>query len=114
MLTRKTYNALAQLISDNLIEFNSDQGIIILKDSFKYQLLEYLKRDNRNFDKDRFIDASQLENKLEANEKSFIERQIDNAIYSDPSDPTHISNYIDEALEHCTGSEIGKYGNRLS
>ena len=111
MLTRKTYNALAQLIADNLIEFNSDQGIIILKDQFKYRLLEYLKSDNRNFDKDRFIEASQLENKLEANEKSFIERQIDNAIYSDP---THISNHIDDALEHCTGSDIGKYGYRVS
>lgn len=113
MLSRKHYNALAQLISDNLIEFNSDQGLLILKDQFKYRLLEYLKSDNRNFDKDRFIQASQLENRLEENEKSFIERQIDNANYPD-SDPDHISNHVEAVLKDITGMEIGKYGERIS
>jgi len=46
-------------------------------------LLSFLKRDNRNFDKDRFIEASNLERPAE--------------YYSD--EPKHISNVIDTALD---------------
>jgi len=112
MLSRKHYNALSKLIADNLIEFNSDKGIIILKDRFKYNLLEYLKIDNRNFDKDRFIEASLLENTIDQETEG-------NQIKLDPKDLSHISNHVEAVvkqfnLDHCTGAEIGKYGERIS
>ena len=60
-LTRKHYNELAEIIRDNLIEFNSLEGKIIFGDYFKTQLLSFLKRDNRNFQKDLFLEASGLD-----------------------------------------------------
>lgn len=93
-MTRKHYTELAQIIRDNLVEFNSQKGEIIFKEYFKTELLSFLKRDNRAFKKDLFIEASGLE--------------LD--ILSMAKHPEHISNHLEKALEHATGSEIGKFG----
>jgi hypothetical protein len=102
-LTRKHYNELAEIIRDNLIEFNSLEGKIIFGDYFKTQLLSFLKRDNRNFKKDLFLEASGLDSPT-------LEELENTPPYSEQSE--HISNSLEEALRHATGSEIGKFGYR--
>jgi len=82
-LSRKHYTELSEILRDNLIEYNTKDGQLIFNEDLKRQLLSFLKRDNRNFDKDRFIEASNLERPAE--------------YYSD--EPKHISNVIDTALD---------------
>jgi hypothetical protein len=100
-LSKKHYNELAEIIRDNLIEFNSLEGKIIFGDYFKTQLLSFLKRDNRAFKKDLFLEASGLDSPT-------LEDLENTPPYSEQSE--HISNSLDEALRNATGSEIGKFG----
>ena len=100
-LSKKHYNELAEIIRDNLIEFNSLEGKIIFGDYFKTQLLSFLKRDNRNFQKDLFLEASGLDSPT-------LEELENTPPYSD--EPEHVSNYLDKALSEATGSEIGRFG----
>ena len=100
-MTRKHYNELAEIIRDNIIEFNSLEGKIIFGDYFKTQLLSFLKRDNRNFQKDLFLEASGLDSPT-------LDELENTPSYSEQSE--HVSNHLEKALRDATGSEIGKFG----
>ena len=106
-MTRKHYNELAEIIRDNLIEFNSSEGKIIFGDYFKTQLLSFLKRDNSNFQKDRFSQDSGLD--LPTQE------DLENPEWNSQNnnEPQHISQIIPQALGDSLGAEIGRFGKRL-
>jgi len=88
-LSRKHYNELSEILKDNLIDYNTKDGQLIFNEDLKRQLLSFLKRDNRNFDKDRFVEASNLERPADSYEP--IKH------YGD--EPAHVSNVIDTALD---------------
>ena len=62
MLTRKDYEALSKMVSNELI---GNCGTIYKSEiagpePFIYALADYLERDNPNFNRDRFMDACGL------------------------------------------------------
>jgi hypothetical protein len=92
-LSRKHYNEISEILRETLIEYNSKNGELIFKEDLKRQLLSFLKRDNRNFDKERFIEASNLYE----NGSNNIEYYKPKAHYGD--EPKHISTVLETALE---------------
>ena len=63
MLSRKYYKMIAQAIKDNSVEVvdettqDGNSKWYIGKSNIMYDLIDLFKRDNNNFDTQRFIDA---------------------------------------------------------
>ena len=58
-MTRKDYIRIAKIVKDNKLYTNNSTRKILKHDSLVNDFVIMLKKDNNNFDKQRFIDACQ-------------------------------------------------------